>query len=79
MEHYRTILSSAACTEPIYSSVCNTSFEFGCYRSRVSKPLDIESNRPCINLTQIGDNVEDCYNAYDEKNTFTTNSDVGGM
>jgi hypothetical protein len=41
--------------------------------------LDIQTNRPCINLTQIGDGVEDCYNAYDEKNTFTANSDVGDM
>ncbi len=57
-----------------FSQICNTSFEFGCYRSGVSNPSDIKLNRPCINLTQIGDGVEDCYNAYDEKNTFTTNS-----
>ncbi len=62
-----------------FSNICNTSFEFGCYLSGVSNPLDIETNRPCINLTQIGDSVEDCYNAYDEKNTFTSNSNVGGM
>jgi hypothetical protein len=62
-----------------FSNICNTSFEFGCYLSQVSKPLDIQSNRPCINLTQIGDGTEDCYNAYDEKNTFTPNSHVGGM
>jgi hypothetical protein len=62
-----------------FSNICNTSFEFGCYRSQVSNPLDIQSNRPCINLTQIGDDVEDCYNAYDEKNTFTSNSYIGGM
>ncbi|CAF0897048.1 unnamed protein product [Adineta steineri] len=57
-----------------FSKICNTSFEFGCYRSGVENPLDIESNRPCINLTQIGDGIEDCYNAYDEKNTFRGNS-----
>jgi hypothetical protein len=62
-----------------FSNICNTSFEFGCYRSQVSNPLDIKSNRPCINLTQIGDGKEDCYNADDEKNTFTVNSDVGTM
>jgi hypothetical protein len=56
-----------------FSNICNTSFEFGCYLSRVSNPLDIQLNRPCINLTQIGDGIEDCYNAYDEKNTFTAN------
>lgn len=62
-----------------FSTICNTSFEFGCYRSKVSNPLDIRTNRPCINLTQIGDGVEDCYNAYNEKNTFTAASYVGGM
>ncbi len=62
-----------------FSNICNTSFEFGCYLSQVSNSLDIQSNRPCINLTQIGDGVEDCYNAYDEKNTFTSNSYIGGM
>ncbi|UJR18900.1 hypothetical protein I4U23_022028 [Adineta vaga] len=62
-----------------FSNKCNTSFEFGCYRSGVSNPLDIDSNHPCINLSQIGDEVEDCYNAYDERNTFTAQSTVGGM
>ncbi|CAF1557947.1 unnamed protein product [Rotaria magnacalcarata] len=62
-----------------FSDKCNTSFEFGCYRFGVSNPLDINSYRPCINLSQIGDGVEDCYNAYDEKNTFTAESLIGDM
>ena len=62
-----------------FSKMCNISFEFGCYLSQALKPLDIQSNRPCINLTQIGDGIEDCYNAYDEKNTFTVNSNKGNM
>ena len=62
-----------------FSNICNRSFEFGCYRSGVSNPLDIQSNRPCINLTQIGDGIEDCYNAYDEKNTFTVSSNMRTM
>jgi hypothetical protein len=62
-----------------FSKICNTSFEFGCYQSGVSNPLDIELNRPCINLTQIGDGIEDCYNAYDERNTFKDNSFMQGM
>ncbi|CAF3372263.1 unnamed protein product [Rotaria socialis] len=62
-----------------FSNICNTSFEFGCYLSGVSNPLNITLNHLCINLTQIGNNVEDCYNAYDEKNTFTANSNVKGM
>ena len=53
-----------------FSKFCNTSYEFGCYRSGVFDPLNIWLNRPCINLTQIGDGIENCYNAYDEKNTF---------
>ena len=62
-----------------FSTICNVPSELGCYRSRVANSLDISLNRPCINLTQIGDGVEDCYNAYDEKNTFTAKSSVGGM
>jgi hypothetical protein len=62
-----------------FSNICNTSVEFGCYRFGVENPLDIQLNRPCINLTQIGDGLEDCYNAYDEKNTFTVNSKFGDM
>lgn len=62
-----------------FSNHCNVSFEFGCYRSGVSLPLNIESLRPCINLTQIGDGKEDCYNAYDERNTFPSKSRSGGM
>ncbi|CAM2720219.1 unnamed protein product [Rotaria socialis] len=62
-----------------FSKYCNVSFEFGCYLSGVLNPLNITLNRPCINLTQIGDGVEDCHNAYDEKNTFTSNAGLGGM
>jgi hypothetical protein len=62
-----------------FSDMCNTSFEFGCYRSEVSNPLDIYSYHPCINLSQIGDGVKDCYNAYDEKNTLKAQSTIGGM
>ncbi|CAF4411452.1 unnamed protein product [Rotaria sp. Silwood2] len=62
-----------------FSKICNVSFEFGCYLSRVSNPLDIVTNRPCINFTQIGDGVEDCYNAYDEKNTIQIGSTMLGF
>ncbi len=62
-----------------FSTICNTSSELGCYLSNVLNPLDIMNNRPCINLAQIGDGVEDCYNAYDEKNTFETNLNSGQM
>ena len=65
--------------ETPFADICNVSFEFGCYRSEVSRPLDIKSFRPCINLTQIGDGKEDCYNGYDERNTFSSKSSTGGM
>jgi hypothetical protein len=62
-----------------FSRICNTSFELGCYRSGVANPLNITLHRPCINLTKIGDGIEDCYNAYDEKNTFVENSSWHSM
>ena len=72
-------MAQTICRSSNFSSICNRSFEFGCYRSNVPNPLNITSNRPCINLTQIGDGIEDCHNAYDERNTFTANSLIGGM
>jgi hypothetical protein len=66
-------------SESPFSTICNNSFEFGCYRPQVLNPLDITANRPCINLTQIGDGVEDCYNSYDEKNTFEADWKIRGM
>ena len=62
-----------------FSNICNTSSEFGCYLSGVSNPLDLNTNRPCINLTQLGDGKIDCYNAYDERNSFESNSDTNTM
>ena len=62
-----------------FSRICNTSFGVECYQSGVENPLDIDLNRPRINLTQIGDEVEDCYNYYDEKNTFTTDTTEKNM
>jgi hypothetical protein len=62
-----------------FSSICNTSIEFGCYLSQVSDPLNITKNRPCIKLTQIGDGHEDCYNAYDEKNVLEANLSTNSM
>ncbi|CAF4374104.1 unnamed protein product [Rotaria socialis] len=49
---------------------CDFDYEYPCYRASVPRPLDIYTYRPCINLTQIGDGIEDCYGGLDEKNTF---------
>ena len=48
---------------------CNSNTEYPCYRANVTDPLNIERYRPCINLTQIGDGMEDCDGGIDEKNT----------
>jgi hypothetical protein len=53
-----------------FSQFCNITIEFPCLRSNVSDPFDFKQNRPCIPYSKIGDDIEDCYNAYDEKNTF---------
>ena len=52
-----------------FSDNCNISVEFPCLRANVTNPLDIINNRPCINLTQIGDGIAHCYGAFDERNT----------
>jgi hypothetical protein len=53
-----------------FSQFCNIEKEFPCLRSNVSDPLDLIQNRPCISYSKIGDEIEDCYNGYDEKNTL---------
>lgn len=49
---------------------CDVKQECLCLRSNVSDLLHVEKNRPCIPYSKLGDEIEDCYNAYDEKNTF---------
>ena len=63
-------------TQP-FSNFCNISREYPCFLNYVTNPLDIVGNRPCIQLTQIGDHVPDCYEAQDEKNTLADEN--GGM
>ncbi|CAF1635205.1 unnamed protein product [Adineta ricciae] len=53
-----------------FFDICNFDYEYPCFRSFVSNPLDIHKYRPCINQTQIGDRIEDCYGGIDEKNIF---------
>lgn len=49
---------------------CNVTEEFPCFLADVTNPLDIDINRPCTNLTQIGDGIKHCYGGLDEKNTL---------
>ncbi|CAF1643605.1 unnamed protein product, partial [Adineta ricciae] len=62
-----------------FSSLCNTEYQLGCYKAEVSNPSNVTTYTPCINYTQIGDNVEDCYQGYDEKNTIVVMNTVETM
>jgi hypothetical protein len=53
-----------------FTKKCNLTIEFPCFLANTTDPLHVEKNRPCINLTQIGDGIEDCYGGLDEKNTL---------
>ncbi|UJR18731.1 hypothetical protein I4U23_005638 [Adineta vaga] len=60
-----------------FSNFCVEKNEFPCLRSNVSDPLNFTKNPPCISYKKIGDDIDDCYNAYDEKNTFeNTNGNI---
>ena len=52
-----------------FSDICNISREFPCLLANVIDPLDINRNRPCIDLALIGDDVYHCYGGLDERNT----------
>ena len=45
---------------------CHLNIEFPCIRINASNPSNIEFDRPCISLTQIGDGTIDCVGAWDE-------------
>ncbi|CAF1414436.1 unnamed protein product [Adineta steineri] len=53
-----------------FMNKCNVTTEFPCFLANVTDPLNINTYRPCINLTQIGDTIENCYGGLDEKNTL---------
>jgi hypothetical protein len=50
---------------------CNYIKEYGCILNNVGDPLNFTINRPCINLTQIGDGVIDCYGGLDERSLLS--------
>ena len=54
-----------------FPTICNRSKEYGCLLADVDEPLNFVINRPCINLTQIGDGIIDCYGGLDERNLLT--------
>jgi hypothetical protein len=53
-----------------FFKICQLGEEYGCLLAGVDEPLNFTLNRPCINLTQIGDGIIDCYGGLDERNTL---------
>ena len=51
-----------------FSDICNISSEYPCFRTDIDDPFNLTLNRPCINLTQIGDGKIDCLTGLDERN-----------
>lgn len=51
-----------------FSDICNISFEYPCFRTDVDNPFNFTLNRPCINITQIGDGKIDCLSGFDKRN-----------
>ena len=51
-----------------FSDLCNISSEYSCFRADVDDPFNVKLNRPCINLTAIGDGKTDCLTGLDERN-----------
>lgn len=51
-----------------FSKICNISYEYPCFRTGVIDPFNLTLNRPCINITQIGDGITDCLSGLDERN-----------
>ncbi|CAF4230149.1 unnamed protein product, partial [Adineta steineri] len=53
-----------------FSALCNIRTEYPCLLINFTKQSDIFVTRPCINITQIGDNKTDCLGGLDERNTL---------
>lgn len=54
-----------------FAQVCNISTEYSCIRVNVTDPwINATDQRPCIDLSKIGDGKIDCLGAIDERNTL---------
>lgn len=62
-----------------FSEFCDTKKEFPCLRPNISNPVNLKQDIHCISYSKIGDEIEDCYNAYDEKNTFQIDGRMWGF
>jgi hypothetical protein len=57
-----------------FSKECDVTQEYPCLLANVKNALDFKTNRPCIRLTQIGDEHVDCYGGLDERNLLNCSS-----
>jgi hypothetical protein len=57
-----------------FSKQCDITREYPCLLANAQNALDFKTNRPCINLTQIGDGHIDCYGGLDERNILNCSS-----
>lgn len=55
-------------------NLCNRTYEYPCLLANVKDPLNFALNRPCINLTKLGDRHIDCYGNLDERNLLDCSS-----
>ena len=56
-----------------FSNVCTMS-EYPCILANVKDPFNFTVNRPCINVSLIGDGKSDCYGGLDERNIRSCSS-----
>ncbi|CAF1101303.1 unnamed protein product [Adineta ricciae] len=58
-------------SERSFIQLCNLKTEYPCLLANVDDALNFQLNRPCINLTQLGDGRIDCYGGLDERNILS--------
>ncbi|CAF3672072.1 unnamed protein product [Rotaria socialis] len=61
-------------SEHPFMQFCDIKTEYPCLLANVDDALNFDLNRPCINLTQLGDGRVDCYGGLDERNILNCSS-----
>ncbi|CAF1313102.1 unnamed protein product [Rotaria sordida] len=51
---------------PLFTTFCKHPKEYGCILANMNESINFHVHRPCINVTQIGDGIIDCYGGLDE-------------
>jgi hypothetical protein len=54
-----------------FDGFCDTSKEYPCLLANFTRLSQTLDTRPCINISQIGDNTVDCLGGLDERNTLS--------